>query len=250
MIVYFSATGNCKRVAERVAEHLGDKAVPMEKAGRGISLAEGECFGLVSPTNWWQLPVPVRDYIEGLRVSLNGNNYIFLVATFGTTPGCCGEEARRRLERQGLNHDAAFSIRMPDNWTPIFDLSDPDEVRRQVEESERAIDAMLPRIAVRERGNHTSPRTPQWLRPVTSALLDYERRTSHFTLDDTCIGCGLCAKRCPAKAIEMHDRRPVWVAKQCYMCLRCLHSCPKFAIQYGKKTRKHGQYRNPMTERP
>ena len=26
------------------------------------------------------------------------------------------------------------------------------------------------------------------------------------------------------------------------MCLACLHHCPKFAIQYGKNTKKHGQY--------
>ena len=26
------------------------------------------------------------------------------------------------------------------------------------------------------------------------------------------------------------------------MCLSCLHHCPKFAIQYGSRTQKHGQY--------
>lgn len=31
----------------------------------------------------------------------------------------------------------------------------------------------------------------------------------------------------------------------CVMCLGCLHRCPKFAIQYGKNTKKHGQYTNP-----
>ena len=29
------------------------------------------------------------------------------------------------------------------------------------------------------------------------------------------------------------------------MCLGCLHRCPEFAIQYGKNTKKHGQYMNP-----
>ena len=29
------------------------------------------------------------------------------------------------------------------------------------------------------------------------------------------------------------------------MCLGCLHRCPKFAIQYGRNTKKHGQYTNP-----
>ena len=250
MIVYFSATGNCKRVAERISEHLGDVAVSMEKASDEVALAEGQCLGIVSPTHWWQLPVPVREYIRRLRLSPSRDSYVFAVFTFGTTPGCCGEETHRMLRRKGIGLDAAFGVRMPDNWTPIFDLSDPGEVRRKVESAEREIDALLPRIASRERGNHTRPRTPYFLHPVTTRLLDRERRTAYFTLDSACIGCGLCAKRCPARVIEMREGKPVWTKEQCWLCLRCLHSCPKFAIQYGKNTRRHGQYRNPMTGRP
>ena len=65
-------------------------------------------------------------------------------------------------------------------------------------------------------------------------------------VEDDCIGCGLCARKCPVQAIEIRDGKPVWVKEQCALCLRCLHLCPKFAIQYGNgRTRKHGQYRNP-----
>ena len=39
--------------------------------------------------------------------------------------------------------------------------------------------------------------------------------------------------------------KTVWVKDKCVMYLGCLHRCPKFAIQYGKKTKKHGQYTNP-----
>ena len=71
------------------------------------------------------------------------------------------------------------------------------------------------------------------------------RGTAHFCVEDGCVGCGLCAKKCLVQAIEMRNKKPVWVKDKCVMCLGCLHRCPKFAIQYGKNTKKHGQYTNP-----
>ena len=71
------------------------------------------------------------------------------------------------------------------------------------------------------------------------------RCTSHFWVKDSCIGCGLCSKKCPIHAIEMQHQKPVWVKDKCVMCFGCLHRCPKFAIQYGRNTEKHGQYTNP-----
>lgn len=42
---------------------------------------------------------------------------------------------------------------MPDTWTPIFDLSDPEKVAKQNEESERYIDAVIGKIRSRMIGN-------------------------------------------------------------------------------------------------
>jgi NADH-quinone oxidoreductase subunit I len=49
-----------------------------------------------------------------------------------------------------------------------------------------------------------------------------------------CISCGLCARDCPAKAIEMVEiegkRRPLFHLDLCVFCYQCAESCPRNAI--------------------
>lgn len=244
MILYFSATGNCKYVAQRIAEATGDSAMSIENMEPTLILNPEEPLGIITPTYWWELPPIMRDWLK--RLAVTGCTYSYLVATYGTTPGCCGEDARRILKKRGINLSASFSVKMPDTWTPIFDLSDPERVAKQNDDAETYIDNVIRRIKARETGNHTEHRVPYAARLFTDPLLNAERKTKNLHVEDSCIGCGLCAKKCPVQAIEIQNKKPVWVKNQCTLCLRCLHHCPKFAIQYGNgKTKLHGQYRNP-----
>ena len=52
---------------------------------------------------------------------------------------------------------------------------------------------------------------------------------------DQCIGCGLCSRDCPAKAIEMVEvdgkKRPQLNLSKCVFCYQCAETCPKKAIK-------------------
>lgn len=241
MIYYFSATGNNKYVAQRIAEAIGDEAISIQECKR--SLPATDVVGFVSPTYGWGLPEIMKRFFTGLSVS--SASYVFFAATYGTSPGFIGAQAKKMLEKKGIAVDAFYSIKMPDNWTPTYDLSDPEQVAETNRKADEEIAVMLERIKGRKIGDFMKDKKP-FIASVI-ALPEYEkmRHTSHFTVDDTCIGCGLCEKKCPDHAIMMEGKKPSWIKEQCIMCLGCLHRCPKFAIQYENRTREHGQYMHP-----
>ncbi len=248
MIIYFSGTGNSKYAAEQLAEKLYDRAVTIEGLSSEIHLSKGENLGIVTPTYWGGLSVMMRDFIRSMKLTADGDNYIWLAATYGLLSGFSGKDCKDELKNKGIKLDASYVIRMPEIWTPIFSAKNEKKNDKLNAAAEDLIANVAAKVAARTTGDFPASPLPYFAHPVTQALVESERKTSHFHVTDACIGCTLCAKKCPAQAIEMKNGRPEWVKDKCAVCLRCLHHCPKFAIQYGMNTKRHGQYVNPNTK--
>ena len=241
MILYFSATGNCKYVAERLAQSAEIISI-VDCIREKRSRFEDDVIGIISPTYDWGLPSIVREFLETASFQ---TDYLYFVATYGTTPGAIGAMANKVI--RGRKIDAYYSVQMADTWTPTFDLSTPEKVAKYTKNTEAEIDAIIRNVEERRTNRHMFPRTPAFITEwIAEPLYNKKvRRTVHFCVEDGCVGCGICARKCPVQAIEMRNNKPVWVKDKCVMCLGCLHRCPKFAIQYGKNAKKHGQYTNP-----
>ena len=239
MVLYFSATGNCRYVAERLE---GEVLSIADCVREGRFAFEAGAIGIVAPTYFWGLPSIVEEFLEKAEFR---TGYLYFVATYGTTPGAVGALANEAI--RGRDIDAYYSVRMVDTWTPIFDLSTPEKVEKYTKHTESAIDSIRQSVRERRTNRHMSPRVPAVITTLFTGP-HYERsvrRTTNLHVENSCIGCGLCAKKCPVQAIEMREGKPVWVKDKCVMCLGCLHRCPKFAIQYKNRTQRHGQYTNP-----
>jgi Pyruvate/2-oxoacid:ferredoxin oxidoreductase delta subunit len=252
VIFYFSATGNSKYVAECISAE-GERLIPIAEAvdqNQYDFVVSDERVGIVSPTYDWTLPSIVSAFLAKLTLHFDETPYLYYVATYGTTSGASAAMAGHLLKGRGLPLDACFDVKMPDTWTPIFDLSVPESVQKCLAKSDEAIGELKDQIERKVKGKHMGLTTPYFTGEIGRVLYDkITRKTKYLHVTEACIGCGLCAKKCPAHAIEMKNNKPVWVKTQCIMCLGCLHRCPKFAIQYGSgRSQKHGQYRHPRTK--
>ena len=88
MILYFSATGNCQYVAARLAQADGQPTLSIVDCIReNRYVFADETIGIVSPTYDWGLPNIAREFLE--KASFQ-TEYLYFVATYGTTPGATG----------------------------------------------------------------------------------------------------------------------------------------------------------------
>lgn len=97
----------------------------LRRSGRADTFFEDDNIGIISPTYNWGLPSIVKEFLD--RADFH-TDYLYFVATYGTTTGASGKMADKAI--RGKTIDAYYSVRMPDTWTPIFDLSTPEKVAR------------------------------------------------------------------------------------------------------------------------
>jgi|GEM_PF-934673 hypothetical protein len=140
MLLYFSATGNGKYLADRLCEREPQerKSIPDCMRAGEFSFSDESSIGLIVPTYNFGPPSLVLEFLKNASFE---TPYLYLVASYGTTPGAIGAIVNRAI--RGREIDAYYSVRMPDTWTPIFDLSTPEKVAKFTVTTEAQVNELL-----------------------------------------------------------------------------------------------------------
>lgn len=256
MICYFSGTGNSTFVATILANFLGEplKFIP-DISPSELEIPEDR-FILVFPVYSWGVPPLISNFIKVI-----GKDYWQKIKDSGISVDCiltCGDEValapemiHKDFNRVGINLQSVWSVIMPNNYVllPGFDVDSKQledsklenckwrilEIAQSLQRGEKRIDVV--------RGNIP------WLKtkivfPLFKKWGIFPKKWHH---SNACISCGRCTKICPLLNIRMEKQHPVW-GSRCCSCLGCYHVCPVHAVEYGKETKKKGQYLFPIKE--
>jgi len=235
-IAYFSGTGSTARVADAFENELircGLSVIRSEIRGGNLHSDENEdLLILLFPVHAFNSPRIVYQWID----SLSGARQI-PVAVISVSGGgeispntACRLSSIRRLEKKNYRVIYEKMMVMPSNWVMRTDDGLAIRLLRVLPSKvERIVDDLLRGVERRIK--------PKLIDRVFSRIGEMEKTGARFfgrnlRVNDTCNGCGWCAKNCPSNNITMLDNKPVF-GEDCILCLKCIYGCPKQAIEAG-----------------
>ncbi len=251
MVIYFSATGNSKYCAEKIAKATDDRLFSlndaMKKGQSEIDIGGDSQLVIVSPIYDMGMSWAVKEYIKSVDfVNFSGKCYVCAVFTCGKSCGIAIDEIRDLLFQKELWLNSAYTICMPDTYIPMFPLISKKKQRKILDKAEECLIEVASKIKNRKCVFETPIAIPEFIAKLIRKInIPKQKKTDHFWVKDNCIGCHLCEQICPMNIIKIQNGKPIWTKDGCACCLGCIHRCPEQAIQYGKKTESKGRYINP-----
>lgn len=248
MVFYFSGTGNSLQAAQAMlspGERLVDMAESLCGGEFTFHVAPGEAVGFVFPVYFGGLPAAVKEFIDKLDMPIKPF-YCYGLMTCGGSPAATGEALSARLKKRGITLHAAFSVVMPDNYILMFKIDEAEEQKRILDKAALWLDHIKKQVDRRYPNDFRASVRDRLMTAAMQPMYERQRSTKPFTVNDSCVSCGLCARRCTARVIEMVDGRPAWKADKCNLCMACLRCS---AINYGKKTQGKKRYTNPILKK-
>lgn len=235
-ILYFTGTGNCLAVAKRFDAEL--LSVP-KMIQNNQYLIEDNIVGIVYPVYAVSVPNIIKRYFKKCKIKAD---YTFVIATYGFTD--CGSlhEMKNILKLNGNSADYYQSIKMVDNYLPLFDI---DKQLSMIKEknTENNLAKIVEEINQRVKRRENCGLFNNFITTISSNIIgNLEKYTPKtFSVNDKCTGCGVCKQICPVSNIKQ-TKKPVF-GLNCESCLACIHNCPQNAIQMSiQKSEK--RYKN------
>ena len=238
VIYWFSGTGNSLYAARGIAKALGNTAlypiglgVPAQAVG-----GEGEKIGFVFPSYYGNLPRAVGSFVENMEIL--PDTWIFAVVTMGGLGHGSLSALETVLAKKSLKLNYGRGLLMRGNYVVMYNPADGEKYGKKISGTDKKIQKISSEIA----SGKNSIKSFRFI--ADNLYKNTESLDSAFYADDSCTGCGQCAKICPVSNIILNNKKPQWLHK-CEHCVACISWCPAKAIQYGEKTKTRRRYRNP-----
>lgn len=250
MIFYFTGTGNSLYAATKIAKELNDNLISIADAINNkkfeYEIKENERVGFVFPTYFFGVPTIVEDFLKKVHFNNINSAYFYFVMTCGSKIYGADYHLKHILRKTSIKIDALFELKMTDNYILLYKVVDVETQKLDLVNASINLEIMMNTIFHNQKHIYHSSLFDKILTIFGQPIYRYGRSTKKFATTNRCTGCGKCAMNCPSKAIEIINKKPVWIKNKCSQCLGCINRCPTASIQYGNRTKNSGRFVNSI----
>jgi flavodoxin/ferredoxin len=259
VVIYYSITGNTKKIAEAIQAGMKKASQPGEKSDiarlRDVytpDLADYDLIGLGAPLMWTKPPPFVPNFIDKTMTNVDGKHG-FAFCTHGAMKGFYFQTVVPAMTQRGLTvigwNDWFGGVYFPCVPKPYFTDGHPDAVdlkeaedfgREMVERSRRIYQGETQLIPKFPKGKeYDEIYNPFLSRGTVKSAQDYPK-ILHKALSvkfevnkEKCKypACTFCIDNCPMHAIDLSVDPPLF-DMDCCKCFLCEMACPEAAIDF------------------
>ncbi len=203
-VIYYSNTGQCRRIAEYLADKSGYALTDIYEAQNGYGTVI-----LVFPVHCQNIPAAVKTFLSKLKVVTLAAVAVYGKMSFGNVL----YEVQRRYR-----HSIAAAAYVPSKHAYLAEDGFED-----FEKLDFITEKLKDPVAVK---------IPRSRKNIFANFLPAFRSRMGVKLyaDAACDKCGACSKVCKTDAMD--NGKP---NKKCIRCLKCVEACPRNALHFSTR---------------
>lgn len=250
LILYHSGSGSTKAIAELLRDEFRKNTraelAPVSQGFNYDYLLKFKLIVFGFPTYNFEPSDSMMNFIDNMPV-WGSEIKAAVFTTCAMYTGNAVRTATKRLKEKNVVSLHHLQVKGPDSYyglnhppkSPAYEKKTSSKIRK-FENSIKASLAAPTAVAV-------IPRS-KWYVPLNLPIKKYlagmtGRDIKRMRLvEDRCAGCKRCIAGCHRGCWQGADSLPVFVHSNCEFCLRCVHSCPEYAIIFSDKMKNNPRF--------